>query len=111
MFGNRWEKVEAQVPGRNRRQCKDHWNRVLSKKEVARHVSAQNIAVKNAASVIGGGRDFQLLSDEEDGGLAVMEAQRAAGLGVGSDRESEMDGVMESEDEDDEEEDEDEGGA
>ncbi|KAJ3109399.1 hypothetical protein HDU97_006644 [Phlyctochytrium planicorne] len=66
LFGNKWEKVEMLVPGRNRRQCKDHWNRVLAKKDVAKEVHAQNIAVKNAASVIAGGPDYQALAEDED---------------------------------------------
>ncbi|KAJ3415949.1 hypothetical protein HDV05_003790 [Chytridiales sp. JEL 0842] len=66
IHGNRWERVERVVPGRNKRQCKDHWNRVLSRKPIAANVNAQNVALQNAASALNGGLDYQVLAEEGD---------------------------------------------
>ncbi|KAJ3065818.1 hypothetical protein HDU98_010816 [Podochytrium sp. JEL0797] len=65
MYGNAWDKVEANVDGRTKKQCQDHWNRLLSKKPDNLRISPPNIALQNSIQKKGGGPDYQAISDED----------------------------------------------
>ncbi|KAJ1558648.1 protein disulfide isomerase (PDI) protein [Nowakowskiella sp. JEL0078] len=43
-YGNIWAKVSEEVPGRTDRQCKDHWNRVLARREDCAGIIVVDIA-------------------------------------------------------------------
>ncbi|KAI8843517.1 hypothetical protein BJ741DRAFT_306608 [Chytriomyces cf. hyalinus JEL632] len=66
MYGNVWDRVEAKVEGRNKKQCQDHWNRILSKKAENLRIDAVNIALQNSLSRSKGGADYQEISDEDE---------------------------------------------
>ncbi|KAJ3000761.1 hypothetical protein HDV02_003563 [Globomyces sp. JEL0801] len=47
--GSQWSKVSEQLPDRNRRQCKEHWYRVLSKRPCARGIDPDKLNSLNLA--------------------------------------------------------------
>lgn len=48
-YGNQWSRVSTVVKNRSSRQCKEHWTRVLSKREEAHGVNARVIAKHSKA--------------------------------------------------------------
>ncbi|KAJ3389849.1 hypothetical protein HDU84_008219 [Entophlyctis sp. JEL0112] len=65
MYGNAWDRVESKVDGRNKKQCQDHWNRILSKRADNLRIDAMNIALQNSINKSKGGPDYQEISDED----------------------------------------------
>ncbi|KAJ3237805.1 hypothetical protein HDU81_008908 [Chytriomyces hyalinus] len=81
MYGNVWDRVEAKVEGRNKKQCQDHWNRILSKKAENLRIDAVNIALQNSLSRSKGGLDYQEISDEDE---SAFRDDASASAGVAS---------------------------
>ncbi|KAJ3029082.1 UNVERIFIED_CONTAM: hypothetical protein HDU68_000209 [Siphonaria sp. JEL0065] len=79
MYGNAWDRVELRVDGRNKKQCQDHWNRILSKKADNLRLDAVSIALQNSISKSKGGNDHQEISDEDLDMLNEDESRAACG--------------------------------
>jgi hypothetical protein len=49
-FGGDWTRVAKEIDGRNRRQCKEHWLRVLSKRPIAAEVTLNSLSPDSSGS-------------------------------------------------------------
>ncbi|KAJ3269945.1 hypothetical protein HDV01_000791 [Terramyces sp. JEL0728] len=81
-LGAQWSKIAEEIEGRNRRQCKEHWYRVLSKRPCAKDVDPEKINgntefVQTEESVENDSSRRGLWSEDED--LQLLKAYKELG--------------------------------
>jgi Myb-like DNA-binding domain len=71
-FGAQWRQIASLIPGRNRRQCKEHWKRVLSKRPCAAGIELDDPDMNNPE----GATNCNDVSMPSPGDLDVEDATR-----------------------------------